>query len=281
MSRNIKGVFKGAFLSLVLAAAMLAPTAAWADDSWMLEEAQLWHITDEADILTDEEDQALEEQAQAIEDEYGFGVYIIAVNDYGDYFEGDVFDAARTFYKDYSLGVGEEKDGLLLLLSMSERDYSLVTYGDTGTYAFNDEGRALLTDFFLDDFAEDDWYTGFEDFLTWCPSYLETAAAGEPYSDSHIPLSRDDALFTLALYVLAIILIPLIIMIVVVKRMDAKMKSVAAAAEASHYVTGSLQLTRQYDSFSHVTETVTQKASSGSKSSSSHSGGFSGTSGKF
>lgn len=279
---------KGIFLSFILACAVLAPgsfvtssVAFAAEDDWMSSEAQLWHVTDVADILSDSEDAALESQAQLIEDQYGFGVYIVTVDDYRDFSDTSVFDAAMTIYRDYSLGTGEGKDGLLLLLSMDDRDYSLVTYGDTGNYAFNDEGRELMTDFFLDDFGDDNWSAGFEDFLTWTAAYLDAAAAGEPYSDDNIPMSKEDALFTLALYIAAIILIPLVVMFIAVRGRDAKMKTVAAATEASHYVSSPLNLMRSSDMFTHVTETAVLIPKNNNGPSTSRSGGFSGTSGKF
>lgn len=283
-----KDFLRPLFISLALACAVLVPgspfaadTALAAEGDWMSSEAQLAHVTDAADILTDGEEGALETQAQLIEDQYGFGAYIVTVDDYLDFTNTTVFDAAMTIYRDYSLGVGDGKDGLLLLLSMNDRDYSLVTYGDTGNYAFNDEGRELMTDFFLDDFANDDWSTGFEDYLTWTAAYLDAAAEGEPYSDDNIPMSRSDALFTLALYIAAIILIPLVVMFIAVRGKDAKMKTVAAATEASHYVSSSLNLTRSNDTFTHVTETAVLIPKNNDGPSTSRSGGFSGTSGKF
>lgn len=275
------------FLSLVLACAVLVPgsplaaaRALAAEGDWTSAEAQLAHVTDAAGILTDGEESALESQAQLIEDQYGFGAYIVTVDDYADFASTTVFDAATTIYRDYSLGAGDGKDGLLLLLSMNDRDYSLVTYGDEGNYAFNDEGRELMTDFFLDDFGDDNWSAGFEDFLTWTAAYLDAAAAGEPYSDDNIPMSKEDALFTLALYIAAVILIPLVVMFIAVRGQDAKMKTVAAATEASHYVSSPLNLTRSNDMFTHVTETAVLVAKDNGPST-SRSGGFSGTSGKF
>lgn len=276
------------FLSLVLACAVLVPgsplaaaRALAAEGDWTSAEAQLAHVTDAAGILTDGEESALESQAQLIEDQYGFGAYIVTVDDYADFASTTVFDAATTIYRDYSLGAGDGKDGLLLLLSMDDRDYSLVTYGDEGNYAFNDEGRELMTDFFLDDFGDDNWSAGFEDFLTWTAAYLDAAAAGEPYSDDNIPMSKEDALFTLALYIAAVILIPLVVMFIAVRGQDAKMKTVAAATEASHYVSSPLNLTRSNDMFTHVTETAVLIPKNNDGPSTSRSGGFSGTSGRF
>jgi len=277
----MKRTLKGIFLSLVMACFLLAPATALAAESWMLEEAKLWHVTDEADLLSDGEELALEEQAQAIEDQYGFGVYMITVDDYRAYSDGGVFETAMAIYKGYSLGVGPGKDGLLLLLSVDDRDYSLITYGDWGNYAFNDEGRTRMTEFFLDDFANDSWYDGFADYLEWSALYLEAAAAGTPYSDDSIPMSTGDVVGAIGVYLLAVLLIPLIISFIVIKVMDGKMKSVAAASQATAYVVGGLNLTGQQDVLSHVTVTQVPIPKQESGPSISHSGGFSGTSGKF
>ena len=279
MMRKIKGM---AF-TLILAVAMLVPAAAYAEVIQVPGEPQLYHVTDAADVLTSSEEQALEEQAWAIEDEYGFGVYIVTLYDYRDYSEASVFDAAVSIYQQYTLGAGEGDDGLLLLLSMDVRDYSLIVHGDYGNYAFNDEGRALMTDFFLDDFANDYWYAGFAEFLTWSETYLDAAAAGNPYSDANIPMSKDDAASAAGMYLLAVIIIPFIVMFVVIRIMDAKMKSVATATEASHYVSGALQLSHKYDTYSHTDRTSVriQNDDDDNGPRTSHSGGFSGTSGKF
>lgn len=273
----MKTKFKGVILSLALALSLLVPAVAHASEGWMNYEPKLWHVTDAADILTSSEEQALEDQAQLIEDEYGFGVYIVTLEESA----GDVFETAVYVYKEYSLGVGSGKDGLLLLMSMAERDYSLITYGDYGNYAFTDEGREAMTEFFLDDFSNDWWYAGFADFLSAADDYLAAAAAGEPYADGNIPMETGDVLGAIGMYLLAVILIPFIIMLIVIRVMDSKMKSVAAATEASHYVAGALQLTNSHDSFSHVTEVAVPIPKDKDGPRTSHIGGFSGTSGKF
>ncbi|MBR5260194.1 MAG: TPM domain-containing protein [Eggerthellaceae bacterium] len=286
---------KGIFLSLIVAIAMIVPSVAYADESWMQNDPQLPHVVDAVGILSESEVAALEQQAQAIEDQYDFGVYMVVVEDYTLFSPTSVFDAATTIYKDYSLGVGPGKDGLMLLLSMWDRDYSLITYGDRGNYAFNDEGRNYMTDYFLDDFAYDEWYVGFADFLEVSAMYLDAAEAGTPYfaeggSDgsggTNVPVTTDEALGTIGIYLLAVLLIPLIISFLIIKSMDAKMRSVAAAVHASQYVTNPLELTEQSDSFSHVTRIVTAIPKNdshdfGGGPSISHGGGFSGSSGKF
>ena len=256
------------------------------ENDWMNESPQLDHVTDAVGLLTDEQWQELELQARAIEEQYGFSVYAVAVNDFCDYTDGSVQDAAEEIYKTYSLGAGSEKDGVMLLLSMNDRDFSLITHGSYGNYAFNDEGRVYLTEYFLDDFAENDWYAGFEEYISWSGSYLEAAKTGEPYSDANVPMSDSERLAAIGMYAAAILLIPLVIAAIYVGVLTSKMKSVAEATKASAYVAGNLKLNSKVDRFTHRTETRTKiekdsDSSSGSRSSSGGSSGFSGTSGKF
>lgn len=243
-------------------------------------EAQLSHVTDTAGLLDSNEVAELEAKAQAIEDTYDFGVYIVTVDDYTDISTTSVFDAAMSIYKGYSLGVGDGDDGLLLLMSMYDRDYSLITYGDFGNYAFNDEARESLTDYFLDDFSDDDWFWGFNDYLDVAALYTESARAGAPYTSDNVIMTEDEISTSIFLGFAAMFILPLIIALIVVAVQSSKMKSVAAATQAAEYAVGGLVLTDQRDDFTHTTRIVTRVQTNNSPTV-SHSGGFSGTSGKF
>lgn len=270
---------KRRFLSIALVLLLTAALSltAFADGNWKDNEPTLDHVTDEVGIISREEKLQLEAMAAEVSAKYDLGVYIIAVWDHGDYAYGDVFDVAKAMYKGCSLGLGEGKDGVLLLLSLYNRDYSLITYGDRGNYAFTEAGREHLVDFFLDDFADENYYNGFVDYINGCDDYLAAAAAGEPYDKENLP--RDPGSVIIA--VLAILLIPLLAAALVTAVLNGKMKSVAIAERATAYVEGRLELFGRHDQYTHTT-TVRRKieSSSGSKSSRS-SGGFSGTSGKF
>ena len=90
----------------------------------------------------------------------------------GDYtYDETIYEAAKTLYQEYSLGYGEEKSGELLLLSMAERDYTLIAYG-YGNTAFTDYGKDKLSEVFLDDFGDDNWYSGLSDYLDKSESML-------------------------------------------------------------------------------------------------------------
>ena len=225
------------------------------------------YVMDLAGILTAEELAALNAQAQDTSEYYGFGVYAMVVDDFWDYADSsDIFYAAIELYNTCSLGMGPEREGVFLLLSMEDRDFSLITNGDFGNVIFNDETRALMTEEFLDDFAYDNWYAGLSDYLA-VSDYLLNDAPDRIHSQ-------------IVLRFVLIFVIALIVAFIVILILGRKMKSVAKATQASAYVVGDLHLTDNRDIYTHTTETRRKrKESSGGKV--GRSGGFSGTSGKF
>ena len=241
------------------------------------------YIMDDADLLDAGEWEYLEGEAQRISETYDFGVYAITVDDFTDYGKTDVFDAATSFYEELQL----KENGLLLLLSMEDRDYSLITHGDFGNYAFNDEGREAMTEFFLDDFAADGWYYGLFDYVDFAEDYLETAKNGAPYTAENPPVDSLAAAVDVGVDVGLALVIPFAIAGIVIAICNAKMRSVAPATHASAYVTGDLIMEKSLDNYLHTTttrvkrQTNTTTSSGGGGSRTSRSGGFSGTSGKF
>ncbi len=243
--------------------------------------AQLSFVTDSAGLLTAQEKAGLAARAEEISSKYGVGVYIVTVPDYQKYVSGgDAFDAAKKIYDQAKLGYGSGREGVLLLLSMADRDYCLLANGDYGRYAFSDAGRQKMDDFFLDDFGDDKWSSGFSDYLTWADRYLAAAAEGKPYGSLRAPGSDGlDPMILLGILA-AVLLIPLALAGLVVAVRTSRMKSVAAGTEASAYVAGGLQLTERVDQFTFVTHTVRHIEQDHGGSTES-SGSASGTVGKF
>lgn len=236
---------------------------------------QLGYVTDDAGILTDEELKELESKAGTISAQYKCGVYIMTLEDYTQFGSGSIYDVAKDIYSQYALGVGEDKSGVLLLLSMAERDYALIAYG-YGNTAFTDYGKEKLENEFLDDFKNDSWADGFEDYLEKSGEMLAQARAGSPLdkgSDSSVKIVG----------IGVSVLLALILSFVVCFILKANMESVEESSEADAYVTaGSVNFTAREDHFTHQTETRTViSKDSDSGGTSIDSDGFSGSSGKF
>jgi len=232
--------------------------------------AELGYVTDAAGLLTDAEWEELESLCVRISDQYDCGVYMVTVEDYRDYGTGDVFEVTYGIYHEYDLGKGAERDGLLLLLSMAERDFALFVYGDGAEYAFNAYGQEQLEGEFLPYFRQNDWYGGFCAYANTCGSYLAQAAAGEPVKESPGGL--------IAVLIAASFLVSLVVVLI----LRAGMKNVRKQTQANQYLTGRLEVTGRRDQFTHKTESRRKiESSSGGSSAARSGGGGSGRSGKF
>lgn len=231
------------------------------------------HVFDESGLLTWGEWEELEKRAETISQEQGCGVYFVLVDDYTEYGDGSVYEVTYQLYHDNQLGVGEDRDGIIVLLSMAERDYAMFVYGEYGQYAFDEFGQEQLEERFLGTFGDDDWYGGITKYLDACDEFLTKAAEGKPVRPSRWGwyLIAVGISFGTAGIICLVLLRP--------------MKTVHQQTEADEYLADSgLHLTEQYDRFTHTTvvRRKIEKQGSGSSGSSSESGGGgSGRSGKF
>lgn len=230
---------------------------------------QLDYVTDGAGLLTNEERTALEQLCSSVSTQYDCGIYIMTVDDYTDHGSGDVFEVTYSLYHDYGLGKGDGSDGLLLLLSMAERDFALFVYGEQAQYAFDTYGQEMLEWEFLTFLEENDWYGGFHTYATVCAEYLELAAQGTPV--------RESKFFT----VLVVAVISFILSLIVCLILRMGMKNVRVKSEASSYTVGNLKLEKKVDRFTHKTHSRVKIESKSGSSTVRSGGGGSGRSGKF
>ena len=274
------------FVSVLLALCLLlAPMTVFAESN-----AQLNYVTDDAGILTDSQWEDLEQRAQQVSEEYQCGVYMITVDDYTDYSTESVYTADYTIYHNYEMGMGEDRDGIMILLSMEDRDYAMFVYGPKASEVFNAYGQEQLETYFLDNFRDDDWYGGFGDYIDACSNYLQLAEQGTPvsapedydsgdYEDYEAtPGENFGVSFLMALGISCVISIIICLLLLL------KMHTVHQKTEANDYVAEKLKLSRKEDRYTHTTQTRRKIERESSSSSSTHSesgGGGSGRSGKF
>ena len=228
------------------------------------------YVFDLSDVLTYEEWETLEDRAEALSERYGCGVYAAIVDDYAEYGNGDVEDVAGQIYAGSDMGYGEQFDGVLLLLSLGERDYALYAFGDLGETAFNSYARSQLEEAFLPSFGDDDWAGGIAAYLSEAEVLLAQAESGSPAKESPVK------------GILTAVGISCVISLIVCLVLKGKMKSVRRGTEAHEYVApGSIHITDGYERFTHTTETRRTIEKESSSSSSGSSSGGSVSSGKF
>ena len=129
----------------------------------------------------------------------------------------------------------------------------------------------------VDNFKNDDWYGGFQDYLEKSGSMLQSAREGHPLDVDSNPLIR------LAGIGISLLVGCVAAFVIAVGVSDRMMKSVSAKTKANAYlIAGSVEITGREDHFTHTTETRTKiEKSSGSGGTTVDSDGFSSKSGKF
>ena len=263
-----KKLFVCLLLALCLMLSVMA--AAWG-------EARIDHVSDYAGVLSDSERASLNERAEELTNEYGFGVFIVVVNDYTQYVNGTIENFAENIFHRYELGWGSKEEGVVLAMSMNDRSYDIYAHGDFGNYAFTDYGKTQLADSFLDNFRRNDWAGGFRDFLSNCGTMLQQAKDGNPV-DTWIPDPAEQGPRMTLGKLLVSLGVGCATGGVTVGSMKRSMKTAVRQSGAANYVSrGGVTLSRKQDDFVNrsVTRQVIPRQTSGSRPGGGHFGGTS------
>ena len=241
-------------------------------------EARIDYVSDYAGILDPDEQKDLRDRAAAISAQYDFGVYVVVVDDHRQYVNGSIEDFAEEIFHSYGLGVGEDEQGVILAMSMKDRDYDIYAHGDFGNYAFTDYGKEQLADSFLDNFRRDDWAGGFRDFIETSGSMLQKAKDGNPV-DIWIPDPVETGPSFDGFKAAVSLAIGALFGGGAVGGMKRSMKTAVKQTRAEEYVRGGVNLRTERDTFVNRSVTRTrirqESSSSGSRPSGGHFGGTS------
>lgn len=243
-----------ALLALLLGftfAALAAPAVA-ADAA-----GGLARIVDWADLLSDSEEAALSEQLDEISERQRVDIVVVTTDSLAGM---SVVEYADDFYDDNGYGFGTGKDGILLLVSMEERDWYISTSG-YGVTAVTDAGR--MSETFVPYLSEGEYAKAFHLYAELCDEYITMARAGgtptEPFSHVRALIIAIAAGFVTAL--------------IATGMMRHSLRSVRSQPAAASYVKrDSLRLTKEYEQFLYRNVTRTEKPKENS-SSNSRSGG--------
>ena len=124
--------------------------------------AQTPAVCDHAELLTPSQENQLGKTIQSLSQDHSFQAVIVTV----DSLDGKSPKSfAENFYLQGGYGIGETKDGILLLLAMNSRDWYIATHGQT---------RDIVTGSDIDDISEEivpnlsdgNYYEAFESFLS-------------------------------------------------------------------------------------------------------------------
>lgn len=255
---------KKIFLSVIACLCLAAPISVSAEN--MLNDDNFSRVVDDANLLSSSDEENISQRIENLTEKYDFDIVIVTVNSlYGK----TPMEYADDFFDYNGYGVGSDNDGILLLVSMEDRDWWISTSG-YGIKAFTDYGIEFIGDKIVPDLSKQKYYSSFSLFLDLTEDFLAEAEKGTPYDIGH-------KYKTVMNYIIAVgtgLVIGLVIAIIVVLIMKSKMKSVVFQYNANNYaVNNSLKLERSNDIFLYRNVSKTRKpepSSSGGGGSSTH-----------
>ena len=226
-------------------------------------------LVDLAELLTNQEWSDINNILNEISNRQGIDVVIVTINTLG----GKSPMAYADDYYDYN---GYAADGVLLLVSMEDRDWWISTSG-YGITAFTDAGIEYIGEQITPLLSDEDYAGAFQLFAEKCDEFITQARTGEPYDSHNLPKEPYSPVF----WLIASLIVGFVIALIATGIMRGKLKSVRSKYEAADYVRpGSMKVTQANEFFLYrdVSRTPRPKSTSGSgthisSSGRSHGGG--------
>lgn len=234
-------------------------------------------VVDDAALLTQDEVAQLSAEAEQISGTYAMDVVIHTTDSLGG---KTALNYAADYYDFLGYGQGEDSDGVMLVLSMEDRDWCILTTG-RGIKAFTDYGIDVISDDIVPYFSKGEYAAGFSRFLRDARIFLEQAQTGRPFDVDNrarlrTPMERAlGAAPYLAIAAAVIAAVALLAMIL-------GMKTARPQYSANQYIRGdSVNITRAQDIFLYHTQSrVRIEHESSSSSGGGGSSTFTSSSGK-
>ena len=197
-------------------------------------------VVDEGNLLDAEEELELTEKLDAISERQQFDVAVVTVDSLeGKYAE----DFADDFYDYQGYGMGQDADGVLLLVSMAEREWHITTTG-FGIRAISERDIKEISQEFLPYLTDGEYMRAFTIYADLCEEYMADAktTAGNSGIASFFAVSP--------VWILGAFLMGFVLALIPMGIMKRKLKSVRRENAAANYVKqGSFRVTESHDRF--------------------------------
>lgn len=231
----------------------------------MAEEAHDVRLVDEAGLLSEAERADILGKLDLVSERQKLDIVIVTMDSIGTSYP----EAFADDYFDYhSYGYNESRDGVLLLISMKDRDWHMSTRG-YAIKAFTDAGMDYISEKFVPYLSKGDYASAFDVFIGECDRFVTHARNGKPYDIGNLPKTYDAPVI-----IAGSVTVGLIIAVIVVIVFMGQLKSVRAKKNAADYIVdGSMKIDDSRDIYLYAN--VTKRARP--KQNSSSSGGGSST----
>ena len=164
-----------------LLAASAFSMAVYAADGFSSEYERL---LDTASILSDEEQDEITELLDELSERQKMDVTIATVENLDNY--NSIEACADDLYDYCNFGYGTDRDGLMFVVSMEEREWHISTCG-YGITAFTDAGIQYVGGQMLDSLADGDYAQAFRIYAACCDDLIDQARAGHPFDKDDVP----------------------------------------------------------------------------------------------
>lgn len=218
-------------------------------------------LLDFAGLLTKSEANALEDRLEGIAEKFSVEVAVVTMEtcdgeDHASY--------AKSIYKECDYGLGEDKNGILLLIDMDPENRGWYIYGKAlGADAMTNSVIEDVGEDMVPDLKDGNYAEAFDTFAERCEERIDIAINGEPFDPG--------------MSLLISLTIGVVIALLITGGMKGQLKSVRSQRAATNYVRrGSMNVTESHEMFLYKTVDRREKpksSSSGSSSGSRESGG--------
>ena len=228
-------------------------------------ESDLSRITDYADLLTESEESTLLSKLDEISIRQEADIVVVTTYS----LDGKTpMEYADDFYDYNGYGFGENRDGVLLLISMEDSDWWISTCG-YGITAVTDAGIEYISDKFLSDLSDGEYAKAFSTYAELCDEFFTQAKTGKPYDVGNMPKEP----FKFVSRIAGSLVFGFAVALFVTGSMKRRLQSVRSQSYANSYVKeNSMNVTESRDLFlyTQVTRHEKPKQTSGSGGSGTH-----------
>ena len=217
-------------------------------------------LVDAADLLTAEQEAELLAHLDQLSQDLQVDVAIVTMESCGGYSPDDVIEE---YYDQYDFGIGTTRDGVVLLLSMAERDWRILSNGFAAD-AITLSDIDMIGDNIVSDLSAGAYMDAFMEFATLCKMEIEAERYG-------VPFELEESL-------VVSVFIGFVVAFIATGIMRSKLRSVHGQTGAREYtVPGSMKLTNSGDLYLYRTTSRIHRPreSSSGTTSSGRSGGSS------
>lgn len=225
-------------------------------------ESPLGRVVDSYGCLSETEKNSLKENLDVLSSKYDIDVSVVIVETYT---QRNVEAAADDFYDYNDYGIGKNKSGIMLYISMGDREWHLTTTGKA-IKIFSDSKLNYIGNDISYDLKNGNYFDAFMQYADDCQYYI-----------------KDAVTFHWPKYLGISALIGLVVALIYLLTLRGQLKSVSRNNSAANYVkSGSFNLTRQREIYLYKTLDVTRIEKNSSTTHTGSSGTrHGGASGKF